>query len=459
MSPGWADLTPVATRSSKRARSIYGATRRGGGVEYLPNRPRHLFVLTSGASPLRDGQHDGQVLSWSAVRGVWVTTVLLAIILTTTAAEGRVRQTLKLKFPALPVEPGDNVEACTFLRVKLPAAFDATSWELTERGSSATFRPLHLLVYMYTGTQLDAWPVRTPVPSRGCVAVGPDDRQSRQLIASGFVGASRAVMPSRVALRLSPQDGTIGFLLDAEWANDDVRRRKGRVGLVLHRAKRGTIARVAQPLLARSAESGLAVAPGTIRSTEDSTGALGAPADAFAPAGGGCVLGLTGHFRQRGRFFGVDLRDAQDAVIPPPVPYENPIEPTRTHWYGSTDFTDPGVLPTVLPVQAGEKLHWACWHDNGVERPQRLGCEESVGVPPGVALGAVGGGAAKPCTSTLDCPTTDPAYPTRTFTGACVPAVLTGSDLVDDEGCALAGFVYDPASGGGCDVSGEAPTS
>jgi hypothetical protein len=195
-----------------------------------------------------------------------------------------------------------------------------------------------------------------------------------------------------------------------------------------------------------------------VRSTEDSTAALGSAGDAFAPLTDTCVLGMTGHFRQRTLFFGVDLLDAQGAVIAPASGFDNPVEIGRSHRYGALDFTDPRVLPGVQPVRAGEKLHWACWHDNGVVRPQRLGCEETVGVAPGVALGAAGGGAAKPCTSSLDCPVSDAAYPNRTFTGACVPAVLTGSSLVEDEGCTLAGFVYDAAPGGSCEVSGE-PTS
>jgi hypothetical protein len=92
----------------------------------------------------------------------------------------------------------------------------------------------------------------------------------------------------------------------------------------------------------------------------------------------------------------------------------------------------------------------------------RLGCEETVGVPPGKPLGAPGGGPAKPCEQagpdSPDCPTQDAAYPGRTFTGSCATANINAGSSPDDEACALTGAYFD-ANAGGCDVSGPPPVN
>ena len=83
--------------------------------------------------------------------------------------------------------------------------------------------------------------------------------------------------------------------------------------------------------------------------------------------------------------------------------------------------------------RAGESLRYGCWHDNGATFPARLGCQDTPGVPPG-ALGAP----AAECTTSC----------------SCVAANLVAGPTPDDEICALAGYYYEAAPGGSCDVSG-----
>ena len=181
-----------------------------------------------------------------------------------------------------------------------------------------------------------------------------------------------------------------------------------------------------------------------------------------APGGDACVLIVSSQMHKRTRFIGVDLVGA-DGMVKPPTGngFANPFEPGRRHLWGSPDYTDPGTLTTFpgLAVRAGERLRYACWVDNGVTTAVRLGCEESAGVAPGIAAGLAAGGPAKPChgaaTTSPECPPSDPAFPGRSFTGACVPANGVAGPAPDDEACILTGFYYDAAPGGGCE---SAPT-
>jgi hypothetical protein len=390
--------------------------------------------------------------------------VFALLLLLATPVAARTPATLRLRFPSFQVPAGGNVEACTFVRLPVKTPFDVASWEIRNRGARGAFAARHFLVYLYTGAEPQGFAPGI-VDSRACLDLGPADRDQRQLIAFGSAVRNRGFYPPGIGLRLGPSPGVgVGLLLDAEWVNGTSRARKASTVVVLHRARRGSVRRLAVPILERSAERGLSMAPGTLGSTEASTAALGAPAlsDAWRPAADACVVSITGHMHKRGRFLGVDLLDAGGAIANPAGGTRNPVETGRTHFFGAFDFTDPGALVPSSPllVRAGTGLHYTCWDDNGVNTALRLGCEELAGVTPGVAVGLTGGGAAKPCTiggaDSTDCPATDPAYPGRQFTGACVAANLVAGDRPDDEVCALTGFYYDAVSGG-CDVSGLPP--
>jgi hypothetical protein len=383
-------------------------------------------------------------------------------------------QTLKLRFPPMAVGPTSNVEACYFIRVPLREEFDVASYQVRHRGIRPTFSVLHFLVYLYEGDDLpgftqDAGKV---VPSRGCQDLGPADRDHRQLIATGVGGEIRYRFPPGIALPLTPASGGVGILLDAEWVNGDTQLHTGSTLVTLRRAPRKGLKRRLASIFARTAERGLLVPPGTVRSTEESTAALGAPPDAWGtgvttdgaptPAGAACLLWLTGHMRKRGNYFTVDHQAADGTIQNPPDGPVDRFDPSRRHLFAAADFTDPGAFAMLspFPIGAGEKLLYACRDDNGTANARRLGCAESA-APPGTPAGLPGGGPAKPCRVTgpnsPDCPASDPAYPGRSFTGECRTANLVAGPTPDDETCALAGFYYDAAPDGGCAVGGLPP--
>jgi len=219
---------------------------------------------------------------------------------------------------------------------------------------------------------------------------------------------------------------------------------------VLRRARRKDATRIALPFTDSSAEAGVLVAPGQLASSEALPAgqqAAWGPGRPGGPATGACVLMVTGQMHKRGRFFGVDLIGADGMVHNPAGSVSNPFQPGRSHLFGAVDWTDEGALIRVDPLAlgAGDRLHYACWDDNGAGRALRLGCEEEAGVPAGRV-----GAPAKPCAADTDCPPTDPSYLGRTFTGACRPANLVAGPTPEDEVCRLDG-IYVPADpAGGC---------
>jgi hypothetical protein len=197
-------------------------------------------------------------------------------------------------------------------------------------------------------------------------------------------------------------------------------------------AKRGTLRRRLQTIFARDAEAGIDVPPFAVRATESLVDAR------WHPPGDVCLFDITDHMHRRGRFFGVEIRDAADQPRPPLSGLANPYANGRPTLFGAPDYTDPGSqrFPDGLFVGAAESLRYGCWHDNGETEPVRLGCQET----PGVVPGSVGSPATE-CTPTC----------------TCVPANLVAGPTPDDEVCTLAGFYYDAAPGASCGLSSLPP--
>ena len=404
----------------------------------------------------------------------WQTAAFLCAVLLAAPAVARQPRNVKLRFPAVSVPPNGTSEGCYFVRIPGGAPLDVAGGDIVNRARGLVV--LHAIVYAYRGERLAEFAQDAgPVFSRGCLDLGPEDRDRRQMIAAITATKGRLFVPPGVALRLAPVPATpggapdgIGILIDVNWQNRSSRPRRASARVILHRARPGTVRRLALSFADRTAERGLSVPPFETRSTEASTAALNAVPDGWAPAVDACVLTLAPQMHRRGRFFGVDLVGPDGSVRNPPGGRPDPFDSSRTHVYGAIDYTDPGLrifAPSPLLVRAGEALHYLCWHDNGGIRPVRLGCEEVVGVAPGVAAGLPGGGPAKPCgtpnPSAAECPGTDPAYPGRTFTGACVPANLVAGSTPDDEVCGTTGTYFDAvpgaAAGAECDVAALPP--
>src|SRR2546422_9557889 len=112
--------------------------------------------------------------------------------------------TLKLRFPRLSIPARTNPEACVLVRVATTTPFDVASIEIRHRGVGGSFAVQHFLVHLYTGEHLDEFEAERGrvVESRGCLELGPADRDRRQLVASGTPRHSRSAFPPGGALRL-----------------------------------------------------------------------------------------------------------------------------------------------------------------------------------------------------------------------------------------------------------------
>ena len=397
-----------------------------------------------------------------------IVVMALALLAATDGAAVRApKRTINLRFPKTLIPPGASVEACVFVRIPTTEAFDLASFRIRNRGGGGDLNVQHLLVYQYTGERLAEfaeWEGRV-VRSRGCLDLGPVDRDRRQLVASGAALNTRGILPQGLVLPLEPVPATpggaadgIGLLVDGNWVNRGERTRKVAAKVVLERAKPESVQRRLRPILERGAEAGVLVPPFETAASEDLVDARWRP-DADA-----CLYTVTGKLHRRGLFLGVDALDADDRVVNPATGgIVNPFDQARYQLYGTPDWTDSGsrTFDQGFLVRAGASLRVGCWHDNGTRVPVRLGCEEIAGEAPG----SIAGGPAKPCTivgrNEAECPASDPGYPGRTFTETCVAANSVAGSDPDDEVCALAGFYYDATGGAAaesaCTLSGVQP--
>ncbi len=359
--------------------------------------------------------------------------LLLALALASSPATAAPRA-LKLRFPRTVIEPGRNVERCVFLRVPAAEAFDLASWSLAQTGVGGDVATAHFLVYLYTGERAGEFPVRQVVESRGCLDLGPADRDARQLVVSSAAPRARGALPAGLALPLVPTPSepdaapdAIGILLDVNWVNGSTRSRAVSARVVLHRARPGTVRRRLAPIADRAATGGIAVPPFRVAFSEGR----------WRPPGDVCLYDVTGQMHRRGRFFAVTARDAADVPRPPLDGPRDVFSRVQT-LFGASDYSDPGsrrFAPRGLPLGAGESLHYGCWTENGDRLPMRLGCEETVGLTPGAP-----GAPAAPCRSGC----------------TCVPANAVAGPTPDDELCGLGGFYYQAGPGGSCDLASAA---
>jgi hypothetical protein len=370
------------------------------------------------------------------------TLALLLLLALASAAEAKVPRSLRVRFPRTVIEAKGNVEACVFVRLPVREPFDLASYKISQHGFSGTGVAInHFLVYLYTGERLGEFAAqqKAVVASRGCLDLGPIDRDSRQTVALTRTTTSLGILPAGLSLPLTPVPATpggspdgIGILLDANWLNGATKPRAVSAVVTFKAAKRGTVRRRLQTIFARDAEAGIDVPPFAVRATESLVDAR------WHPPGDVCLFDITDHMHRRGRFFGVDIRDAADQPRPPLAGLANPYANDRPTLFGAPDYTDPGSqrFPAGLFVGAAESLRYGCWHDNGETEPVRLGCQET----PGTVPGSVGSPATE-CTPSC----------------TCVPANLVAGPTPDDEVCTLAGFYYDAAPGASCDLSSLPP--
>jgi hypothetical protein len=371
----------------------------------------------------------------------------LMLLLLAGAADAKDRKTLTIRTPKVTLAAGSNVEICYFLRIPTTTPFAMGSWQLVNKGAKGGTQPSHALAYLYTGENLAGFPSGEVVQSRGCLDLGPADRDRRVLFAGSSSPKVVRALPTGVGLELAPVPDTpggapagIGILIDAAWANDEPKPKKVSTTLVLKRVKKGTTG-VARPIADRSADAGILVPPFSEHSTAELVDAR------WTTAKDVCVLGLTSQMHRRGQCAGVDQLDASGQVKEPAVGLPNRCEPDqRKQLFVGNDWTDPGALAFTAPMamRAGEALRYSCWVDNGGPRGAavRLGCEESSGVVPGSI-----GKPAVPCTIAL------PASAECPGNAACVFANAVAGSTADDEVCGITALVYDAAPGGSCNLT------
>lgn len=396
-------------------------------------------------------------LSRLSVALVAVTLALLAAAPPTLAKRPR---SIKLKFPRFEVPARSDREVCTFVRLPMRKPFDAAGSVIVNLGGDAEFVSHHFLLYAYTGTDMAAFgPAGQISDSKACLDFGPVDRNQRVLIGGSQTPRSRQILPDGLAQRIMPNTagGTseLGLILNTHWINGSNRPHRASVKMKLMPAKPGTIKRFMQPIFEPVASGLINVPPGQVETVEwgwrpggvDYSAGLGG---VVLPKGPACVASVTAHMHKRGKLFSVDFVDRDGTVTP---------------LYSTSDYSDPGQRiffgeggRDALLVSPGQKLVYRCTHDNGVTTEQKLGCEETPGVPPGesaattIFAGRGFSGAAKRCKTDGDCPATDPAYLGRQFTGKCVPANLVFGFTSDDDMCILPGAYYEADPVHGCDL-------
>src|SRR5262249_57633389 len=143
-------------------------------------------------------------------------------------------------------------------------------------------------------------PLTRTTPTRGLLPPGPSLPLTRAPAAPG-----------------GPPAG-IGILLDANWINGATKPRAVSVDVVFKAAKPHTVRRRLQTIFDREAEQGIRVPPFTMQATEALVDAR------WHPPGDVCLYDITDHMHRRGRFFGVEVRNAADQPRPPLPRLPNP---------------------------------------------------------------------------------------------------------------------------------------
>src|SRR5207249_1909180 len=93
------------------------------------------------------------------------------------------RRTMKLKVPRFVVPPRSDREVCTFVRLPMRKTFDLGGSVIANVGMNSTFTSHHFLIWVYNGTDLNAFPPKGQlVDSKACLDFGPTDTNRRTLI-------------------------------------------------------------------------------------------------------------------------------------------------------------------------------------------------------------------------------------------------------------------------------------
>ncbi len=396
-------------------------------------------------------------------RSACLTLAALVLLAAPTPSSAR---PLTVTIPKFDVPPLSNREVCVFLPLPSKKTMDVGEIRMLNFGNKASFITHHLIVYAYSGDPAAVEGLTGKViDDQACLNFAGGNPSDLTIVATSQAITAREVMPKGTALRLEPdavgKNGkqAIGLVLNSHWINATDKPQPARAKVKFLSAKKGSVKKQLKPIFEVVANGFINVRPGEVRKASFAWRPGGPNFGSFlggvdSPSGPACVTMLISHMHRRGTLFTTTHVKADG---------------TTEHLYTNEVYDHPPALrfdPPLL-VKVGDALAYECTHDNATE--PRLGCEEEAGVAPGKSVidGVIGGGgfarpngAAKVCRTPGDtpaeCPATDPAYPTRTFTGRCVPANLVFGFTSEDDMCILPGYYYDadPAAAPGheCDL-------
>lgn len=379
--------------------------------------------------------------------------VVLALLALQSAASAR---SLTVTTKRFEVPAKTNREVCIFVPLPAKTDLDVSEIVMLHQGGKGAFASHHLILYAYTGDLAGVDGIKgEAIDDTACLNFGDRNPQNLKIVATAQGPNSRQPMPRGTALRLTTLPGAgkvknaVGLVLNSHWINGDTRPRKGRAKIKLILAKPAKVKKPLQPIFEVVANGPIKVPPGGVQDTgfrwepgDTRLGNLGSfLGGTKPPEGPACLTWLIGHMHERGTLFTADLVRKDGS---------------RERLYTNTKYADPPSVRFDPPlyVGVGDRIEYTCTHDNATN--PRLGCEEAPGTPPGKAVielilendgfGNVDG-SAKHCTTAganpTECPTTDAAFPDRTFTGNCVPANLVFGFRSWDEMCILPGYYYD----------------
>ena len=410
--------------------------------------------------------------------------LLLALLYIPILAHAKSRP-IRLRSPRLVVPARGETELWTAFRIPRDTPLDIAGFVVKNRGANATVASHHARVYAGASESvtvsgrrlLHRWSGSFGHYGEAMLIGGAQSAEKKLLLDPGLaLRVQPVVPPGRRSKRKE-----VWVFLDSHWINGSNADRGVHVELTLILAPPHTVKRTLQPIFEVAANVGLSVAPHTIRSTEDSTtsvnavlaGLNAAPlVDAWGPgvnvdllrassaqetpmpSGPVCLYYLTAHMHKRGRLFGVDFIESDGPVrngAPESTP-ENPFEPGRHHLFVSRLWEDPAdyfFRPGRL-ISPGQRIHYACWEDNGVTTRVRYSCGVAGGTAPGATLLAQSLFSDYPPSSCSQPQENSSECASESAVGGpdCVEANLTfGQGAADDEMCILPGAYYEPNFG------------
>ena len=408
-------------------------------------------------------------MRWNRPMTRWIVGAACAsaiALLATPALAKRDEKIVKLKLGPFKIEANRDREVCQAIKVPKVAGMEVAHWEARSRTTNAGLTGSHhLVLYGYSGDDSTQFPKELIDDSAGCSAFGPADFFKRRVFLSGsggeaargkwsitsasFPGDLAQVMPSSTD---DPADSWL--VINSHYFNNATRRAAGLVRLKLWLRPLDPRKRVIRQVIHDDASRGIMLPPATKSdpAANPITAALradGAENDATEgghnPTGDVCIFNLATHMHKRGTRFLIQY--AEQDQVETTLDWSDWLHagvvliPSLGPLSSAPADRVPGLLRAYTAENGFPEIRYTCEMSNGVgDREQKMGCQETPGVVPGVPWDGVGDATdthAKPCGKDgVNCD----GKP-------CVPANLVFGPLSDDDMCILTATVYDPLPG------------